>query len=292
MMAQDDIAGLIQNISVVDDPIFFGDIRYQPGGNLGPRLQRDFQLVILYEGEAVISVDEEEHWLGPGHVALLKPGGRESFQFSRVEVTHHSWCAMHPSRIPADLIAQLTETPPSLPLSSRMTHLIELGLSVPSPDSAASREWLISLGEACLRAYLMESETGGGPPLPEALLRARSIIETRFAEPLSLKILARAVSVSPNHLVRLFQRHLGITPARMLWKCRIRSGMQLLGDTGLTVSEIAYRTGFQNPFHFSRMLKEETGRSPRDFRMERWNLRESESKKEEQGQKSRRRKAF
>jgi len=224
-------------------------------------------------------VNEEEHWLGPCQVALMKPGRQEFFQFSRTAVTHHSWCSVHPSGVASDLAARLMETPPSLRLSSRMTSLIELGLAAPMPVSRVNREWLIALGEACLRAYLMEAEAGEGVPLPEALLRARSIIETRFAEPLSLEILARAASVSPNHLARLFQRHLRITPARMLWKCRVKSGMQLLADTGLTVAEIAYRTGFQNPFHFSRMLKQETGRSPREFRKERWNPRESGEKK-------------
>ncbi len=276
-MPSKNIAGSIENLSGIDGVasamlVYFGDIRYNPGGSCGPRNQLDFQLVIIYEGEALISVDETEFWLGPGQVALMKPGCREFFQFSRTQATHHSWCAVDPSRVEPALASRLTQTPPSLRLSARMASLIELGLNTPTPGSLAIRDWRDSLGEACLRAYLMESESGVAPPLPEAILRARSAIETRFAEPLSLDTLARVASVSPNHLVRLFQRHLKTTPARLLWKCRVKHGTQLLADTGLTVAEIAYRTGFQNPFHFSRMVKAETGLSPRELRKERWNM--------------------
>ena len=35
---------------------------------------------------------------------------------------------------------------------------------------------------------------------------------------------------------------------------------------GNTAAEIAYCCGFKNPFHFSRLLKKRTGRSPRDIR--------------------------
>jgi AraC-like DNA-binding protein len=277
------IARLIRNISVVDSvspfrAVCFGDVRYQPGGTCGPREQLDFQLVIIHEGEALISVDEEEQWVGPNQVALLKPGRREFFQFSQLAETHHSWCAVAPSLVESGLAARLKETPPSLRLGSRMASLIELGLKPLPLDSPVRGEWLITLGEACLRAYLLEAESDAVAPLPEALLRARTLIETRFSEPLSLEILAKAASVSPPHLARLFQRYLKITPAKMLWQCRIKSGMQLLADTGLTVAEVAYRTGFQNPFHFSRMLKKETGRSPREFRKECWNPINAEKK--------------
>jgi transcriptional regulator GlxA family with amidase domain len=60
------------------------------------------------------------------------------------------------------------------------------------------------------------------------------------------------------------------TPARYLWQFRIERGAAMLGETGHTVAEIAYRCGFQNPFHFSRLVKQHFGQSPKEIRRHAW----------------------
>jgi AraC-like DNA-binding protein len=52
------------------------------------------------------------------------------------------------------------------------------------------------------------------PPAPLArhLLRARDLVDGRYAEPLDLEALARAAHVSPRHFSRSFRRTFGETP--------------------------------------------------------------------------------
>jgi len=52
---------------------------------------------------------------------------------------------------------------------------------------------------------------------------------------------------------------------------RISKADQLLKSTGLTVNEIAFRVGFSNPYHFSRMYKQSTGITPTRSRHIAWN---------------------
>ncbi len=63
---------------------------------------------------------------------------------------------------------------------------------------------------------------------------------------------------------------MGCTPARHLWKFRLERGVAMLEETGHTVAEIAYRCGFKNPFHFSRLIKQQAGRPPREIRRRAW----------------------
>lgn len=274
------MAGTTQNLSRIDrlrcsKRVIFGSVFYNPRSSFGPREQLDFQLVLLHEGEAVITVDDGQFLLPARYVALLKPGRRERFEFARETRTHHSWCAVAPASVDPALARQLESAPALLPLTTRMAQLIEIGLGGPESgdpvsESGATGGWFDSLGETCLRTYLLEAGSGAKTPVPEPLARAKAALETRFAEPLSVESLAAIASVSPHHLVRLFARHFKTTPARMLWKLRLERGIQMLADTGLTVAEIAYRVGFQNPFHFSRKVKQATGASPREWRKERW----------------------
>ncbi len=78
--------------------------------------------------------------------------------------------------------------------------------------------------------------------------------------------LAAAAHVTPSHLVRLSREHLGVTPVALLWETRVRRGLDLLKNTGLTVAEVADQCGFASPFHFSRRVKQATGKPPRELR--------------------------
>ncbi len=283
------MAGILKNISkrnrIRRSPdVTFGDVTYEPRSSFGPRMQPDFQLVIVHEGEAALTVDNAAHHLPARHVALLKPGGREYFAFSRTVATHHTWCAVAPRRVSKSLAAELASTPFCLPLTSRMQSLIELGLSAPLSDAPVAAALIERLGDAALQEYLAQAtltlDQGWGQGQghgqaetalpPNALRRAVELIESDFATPLTLADLARAACCTPNHLTKLFRQHLNVTPARYLWRTRVNRGVELLGQTGLSVSEIAYQVGFQTPFHFSRRVKQQHALSPKALRARKW----------------------
>src|SRR5471032_2125464 len=112
----------IKNISPINmtrtsSGVVFGDVWYHSGGECGPRIQQDYQLVIVHLGEANVSYDKERCVISPGSVALMMPGRKEHFRFSRNYRTHHSWCAVHPSVVPASLRKRLKGLPPVQPQS-------------------------------------------------------------------------------------------------------------------------------------------------------------------------------
>ena len=110
------MAGRIKNISLMNTAeaspvVMFGDVWYEPGGEFGPRMQPDYQLVIMHLGEARVSFDDQSCVIPPGSVALMLPGRQEYFRFSRHHPTHHTWCQVHPSIVPAPLRKRLTRLP-------------------------------------------------------------------------------------------------------------------------------------------------------------------------------------
>src|SRR6185295_9194592 len=119
-----------------------------------------------------------------------------------------------------------------------------------------------------LQEYLFAAQRAlaSAPEEPDALRRALEWIGQGGHQAVDLPALARVSGVSPAQLVKLFRRHLAIPPIPHVWETRTRRGAQLLRETGLTVGEIAFRCGFQTPFHFSRWVKELFGVSPRGLR--------------------------
>jgi transcriptional regulator GlxA family with amidase domain len=130
---------------------------------------------------------------------------------------------------------------------------------------------LTPLGLTLLHAYAYEDEQAALRSLtPDAVARARNFVSVNLGRQLDLRGVARAANVTPQHLTKLFRRHLHITPMRYVWDVRARRGLELLTQTGLSVGEIAERCGFQTPFHFSRLIHQRYGASPSELRRRAW----------------------
>jgi AraC family transcriptional regulator of arabinose operon len=127
------------------------------------------------------------------------------------------------------------------------------------------------LGLSALHAYAFEAEHAALRSLtPEAVVKAQQFIEANLSQPIVLDDIARAASVSPPHLIKLFRQHLRTTPIRYAWDARVRRGAELLTQSGLSVSEVAEQCGFQTPFHFSRLIKQRYGLPPKELRKQAW----------------------
>lgn len=110
-----------------------------------------------------------------------------------------------------------------------------------------------------------------GAPGHEAIARALAYLHAHYPEPIDAGSISRAAGLSRQHLTKLLRTHTGKTITEHLWELRAEKARALLVDTGLQVGEIAERTGFQNPFHLSRKLKQQYGAAPRELRARAWN---------------------
>jgi AraC family transcriptional regulator of arabinose operon len=270
------MAAPTKNISLINigkeaPGVVFGDVWYDPGGECGPRVQRDYQLVIVHLGEARVSFGDQACVIPPGSVALMLPGQWEHFRFSRRLRTHHTWCAVDPGAVPAPLRKRLTRLPPVQTQSRAFELLMKAAFSIGTWRKKEGRHMLRLLGLAVLEEYIRMAKEGEDETNRESPWeRARRYLEEHCGEEDCLRAAARAAGITPQHLIRLFRQHYRITPGRYLWRTRVERGAGLLAATGLTVSEIADRCGFKNPFHFSRLLRKMQGHSPRQLRQRAW----------------------
>jgi AraC-like DNA-binding protein len=254
----------IENIRI-DDCI------YPEGGTLGPRVQSALQLFYVYSGEGRVCVDGEERLIHAGEITLLLPDHVEAFRFSRSEKTHHGFCSAYGAQLSGKQCADYQVLTGVFPMSGKIRELTGWAKTLNSRTDAPARTLYKRIAEVLFAEFFF---IAGYPeqavPLPDAVVRARELIHSRYTEPLDLPRLAQAACVSPTHLIRLFKTHLNVTPVEYLWRVRTENGQHLLGETGLSISEIAYRCGFSAPYHFSRRFKEFFGMTPRAFRQEKW----------------------
>jgi AraC-like DNA-binding protein len=247
-----------------------GTVTYPPGATLGPRSQRDLQLVLVHAGSARVWVDESQRRLSAGQVGLLLPGHRERFAFDPDAATSHSWVQAHVPDLPAAMTNRLEGLPAALPLSPTLEALTREAVATAGSAIPTAPSLLAHLAGAALWRYIGEAERGrpeGARPVEDA----QRFIHANLHDPtLTLEHVARAAHVTPAHLIRSFRAEHGTTPKAYLWQRRVALGIDLLANTGLSIPAIAERCGFRTAHHFSRRVKEASGLPPAALRRARW----------------------
>jgi len=93
------------------------------------------------------------------------------------------------------------------------------------------------------------------------LLRARALLEQRYAESWSVSSLAHAVSLNEKRLQAGFQALYGCTVHTCLTRIRLDIAKTMLAS-GRSVTDTAHAAGFSNISHFSKTFRQQTGRAP------------------------------
>jgi AraC-like DNA-binding protein len=85
-------------------------------------------------------------------------------------------------------------------------------------------------------------------------------------EKLTLQDVAAVANLSKEAFCRFFKERTGKTFTEFVSQIRIYQACQLLQDTDLSISEIAFQCGFQNMSYFNRAFKKFQGETPKEFR--------------------------
>ncbi len=100
----------------------------------------------------------------------------------------------------------------------------------------------------------------------EHVERALALMTKLVREKLSSDDLAGMLGISEEYFIRLFRHNLGMSPFQYFTRLKIEAASAVLIDNQLTIGDVAYRFGFENPFHFTKVFKKCTGLSPREYR--------------------------
>ena len=95
----------------------------------------------------------------------------------------------------------------------------------------------------------------------------KKYLDENYASPLSIKEVAQRFHISPGYLAHRFRKSLNISFQQYVNFRRITEAQQMLTDTEITVSEIAYGSGFGSVSQFNRTFRAIAGMAPKEYRM-------------------------
>jgi AraC-like DNA-binding protein len=99
-----------------------------------------------------------------------------------------------------------------------------------------------------------------------AMRRVREFVDVHLGESIDLPMLAAVAGLSLHHFARQFKQSAGVTPHHYLTQKRLQRAQEMLAQTNLPLSEIAYAAGFSDQSHLARHFRHMLGTTPREFR--------------------------
>ncbi|MHC4884352.1 MAG: helix-turn-helix domain-containing protein [Planctomycetota bacterium] len=112
----------------------------------------------------------------------------------------------------------------------------------------------------------VSSEPVSGPQEPYHVTEAKRIMDTRFAEPLSIAEMAEDLRINVDYLRQLFVKWVGEPPMRYLIRKRLEAACDLLRLNQEKTADIAARVGIPKPHYFSRLFRQRMGVPPGQYR--------------------------
>lgn len=141
-----------------------------------------------------------------------------------------------------------------------------------SPDLFYTEETILTILQQAV--YLRYQQKRPSPRKSSATRRShkqlvaetKAILATRYAEPLSLELLAQTLYTSPYHLCRIFRQETGQTIHNYLHQMRLKASLERVAANETSLMELSLSLGFANHSHFSQAFRRAFGVPPSQLR--------------------------
>ncbi len=199
--------------------------------------------------------------LNPTRIVLIPD--RQLFHCMGTNPVPHTWLHFSLSRY-----VSVDQSVPIIlfPTETELCLIRDLNTHILDNETGEPTRTIQGFSLALLNIVLTRSEIRFQEEMPVRLVRITEFIENHINEKMPNDLLAKKTGISVEGLIRLFQKHLGTTPANYVTQVRIRFSSQLLIESDQTIDEIAETVGFPNRAYFSRVFKQVTGEPPATFR--------------------------
>ena len=255
-----------QSFPLVIENIGFG--RWRSDVSYSRARSMDFVAEYVCRGNVLFIQDGQEYLVQPGEVYLLRKNVAHVYSTGPAEVAVKRFVQIGGPGLDSYLrllglwkrdYIRLERPHRFRQLLRRITHLI----SHASTGEDLQRDTQLSCLAYQLLLELSQSLQQPAPPLIEKALK---FLHANLHRPLTRDELCAYLGVSMPYFNRIFAAYMDCTPIAYFLEQKFIWTTQLLKTTGLTVKEIAYRAGFEDPLYFSAQFKKRFGSSPRHYR--------------------------
>lgn len=231
----------------------------------------DFQIIYVASGCGQFLVNGNMTELGPGKIIIYRPGETQHYAYQSHNSSEVYW--VHFTGYGAyDMLEKVG-------LADSQVHNIgmhnicieyfnniirEFQLKPPFFECTANAA-LLSL-MACMGRFAADTKVLKNNNLSESIKNVVEQMHTKYNCKWTISALAKQCNLSPDWFMHKFKSQIGLSPMEYLTRIRLDKAKWLILNSSLSIKEISYIVGYENPLYFSKLFKKEEGVSPTLFR--------------------------
>lgn len=244
------------------------------GHYFGPAVRTHYLLHYIFKGEGIFEAGGVRHHLSKGQGFLICPHIVTYYQADEVNPWSYGWVGFN-GTLAEPLLMQAGLTPSTPILHYDRDDMIHqyLQLMAQSRQSHKARETRLTGLLYLMLSLLVES----GPETPTVQRESRAevyveqvidFIEMNFSQKITIEDIAHLIGLNRSYLCSLFKQQMNISIQDYLIRYRMDIATKMLGNTDLSIGDIARSVGYADPLLFSKMFKKVKGASPKHYRSE------------------------
>lgn len=224
----------------------------------------DFHVLILVvEGVIYVTEDEIDYEIKPGQMLFLKAG---IYHYGKYEIPKKTkWYFVH---FLMDEKHKNSRTIPKFLTGLKGTDIEEQTSKIVKDYYSTEEDvvWNININFFKLLSNLIEIENGKHPKKQTVADKIAEHIEANCCKEFSITELENIFFLSYKRMAAVFKKEKNCSMLTYWTNCRIKEACKLLQITDFSIGEIAAKTGYDDQLYFSRVFKQITGVSPKQWR--------------------------
>lgn len=231
-------------------------------------LSETIEFILVEHGVAACDVDGDVREAHDGEILFLPQGRSPKYTLGSGSGTSYYRVSFAGASVPSICAALKLKDVGVFPVANpsalvvlmekMMTALPRLPLQALAVDGLAL-QWLAELEAQRFRE-------AGAPKHQEVLESVAAHLREEPERITDNDTLAARCGLGKTQFINLFKAQFGVTPHRYRLRQLMSKACALLLSTEMTVQEIAYTLGMDDPQYFSRLFKSQQGCTPRDYR--------------------------
>lgn len=254
--------------------LYFGKTKYENDWPSKKHSHDYLEIFIVLNGSGTLITGEAQYPLAKNDIAFINSGlehteisnGSESLEYLFFAVDNIKFLNFPANRILSSELSPVYSYDSGL-MKTPVSEMIKWAESESSVAPVLIKNYLIiSLVLFLQSGYDFGALHTLGRNGNLQYINAKNYIDKNFTSKITLDDLAQQCYVSKWHLTRLFKQHTGYSPFEYINTKRLEFAKKLLRETDCSITEIAYRAGFNSSSYFSQIFKKSFDTSPESYR--------------------------
>lgn len=236
------------------------------------RILEEYQLVYIVEGRGnFVSTDHRQSEVKEGNMFILFPGEWHNYNPNRNTGWTEYWIGFKGRIIDYQLengFFKKTKPVLNIGIQDEVVQLYKRAIEISQKQNAGFQQMLAGIVNQLLGyAYSLDKHLSfENLEVTNQINKAKILMSENLQAKITPEEIAKNINMSYSWFRHLFKQYTGFAPNQYILELKIQKCKELLTNTHLSIKEIAYESGFDNPEYFSRIFKTKEHITPLAYR--------------------------